>query len=59
MNECLHEQVKIAMRGLQVLDGGRMVYSTCSLNPMEDEAVVTEILRQANGSVEVWEFHFV
>lgn len=26
-----------------------MVYSTCSLNPMEDEAIVAEILRWSQG----------
>lgn len=30
--------------------GGLMVYSTCSLNPIEDEAVVAELLRQSNGN---------
>ena len=35
----------IALRGLQLLRvGGRMVYSTCSLNPVEDEAVVAELI---------------
>ncbi|KAE9450012.1 hypothetical protein C3L33_18088, partial [Rhododendron williamsianum] len=34
-------QVQIAMRGLSLLKvGGRMVYSTCSMNPVENEAVV-------------------
>ena len=28
-----------------------MVYSTCSLNPLEDEAVVSELLRRGNGAV--------
>ncbi|KAK4353077.1 hypothetical protein RND71_028595 [Anisodus tanguticus] len=37
-------QVQIAMRGMSLLkvDGG-MVYSTCSMNPIENEAVVTEV----------------
>ena len=40
------------MRGLQLLRvGGRMVYSTCSLNPVEDEAVVAELLRRCGGHV--------
>jgi len=30
-----------------------LVYSTCSLNPVEDEAVVGEILRECQGSVEL------
>ncbi|KAM7276664.1 hypothetical protein ACFE04_018530 [Oxalis oulophora] len=47
-------QILIAMRGLSVLKvGGRMVYSTCSMNPIEDEAVVAEILRRCKGSVEL------
>lgn len=47
-------QVQIAMRGLALLKvGGRMVYSTCSMNPVENEAVVAEILRRCGGSVEL------
>ncbi|EXC09690.1 tRNA (cytosine(34)-C(5))-methyltransferase [Morus notabilis] len=30
-----------------------MVYSTCSMNPIENEAVVAEILRKCGGSVEL------
>ncbi|KAM1074082.1 hypothetical protein ACFX15_018559 [Malus domestica] len=31
----------------------RSVYSTCSMNPVENEAVVAEILRRGGGSVEL------
>ncbi|KCV69354.1 hypothetical protein H696_03786 [Fonticula alba] len=40
-------QIRIAVRGLELLKiGGRFVYSTCSFNPIENEAVVAELLRQ-------------
>lgn len=53
--QMLHEvQLKIAQRGIDLLKiGGLMVYSTCSLNPIENEAVVAQLLRQNNGSVEL------
>uniref|UniRef100_A0A1J3G155 tRNA (Cytosine(34)-C(5))-methyltransferase n=1 Tax=Noccaea caerulescens TaxID=107243 RepID=A0A1J3G155_NOCCA len=47
-------QVVLAMRGLSLLKvGGRMIYSTCSMNPIEDEAVVAQILRRCGCSVEL------
>ncbi|KAG2716682.1 hypothetical protein I3760_03G138900 [Carya illinoinensis] len=49
-------QVQIAIRGpgLSLLKvDGRMVYSTCSMNPVENEAVVAEILRKCGGSLEL------
>ncbi|VVB09736.1 unnamed protein product [Arabis nemorensis] len=55
MGNGLHSlQVILAMRGLSLLKlGGRMIYSTCSMNPVEDEAVVAEILRRCGDSVEL------
>eukprot|EP00002_Diphylleia_rotans_P037600 TRINITY_DN8415_c0_g1_i1.p1 TRINITY_DN8415_c0_g1~~TRINITY_DN8415_c0_g1_i1.p1 ORF type:complete len:777 (-),score=156.57 TRINITY_DN8415_c0_g1_i1:202-2532(-) len=47
-------QLQIAMRGLRMLAvNGVMVYSTCSFNPIENEAVVAELVRRSNGSVEL------
>jgi len=43
-------QVRLLKRGLELLEvGGRIVYSTCSLNPVEDEAVLTTVLTQMMG----------
>eukprot|EP00978_Attheya_sp_CCMP212_P035639 scaffold156315_cov41-Attheya_sp.AAC.1 len=40
-------QLKILLRGLQLLQpGGVCVYSTCSLNPIENEAVVKTVLER-------------
>ncbi|XP_067130671.1 RNA cytosine-C(5)-methyltransferase NSUN2 [Centruroides vittatus] len=47
-------QFRIAKRGLELLAlNGIMVYSTCSLNPIEDEAVIASLLQQSNDSVEL------
>jgi len=44
---CIQLQIAIASI-LMLKPGGRMVYSTCSLNPLEDEAVVCALLRYFN-----------
>ena len=47
-------QFRIAKRGLELLEvGGMMVYSTCSLNPVEDEAVLYRLLKETGDSVEI------
>lgn len=34
---------------------GRMVYSTCSLNPLENEAVLCRLLKEVDGALEIVE----
>lgn len=46
-NQLHATQVEILVRALELLRvGGIVCYSTCSLNPVEDEAVVAEALRK-------------
>ena len=45
-------QLSIALRSVRLTKvGGYCVYSTCSMNPMENESVVAELLRIAEGSL--------
>ena len=47
-------QLSIALNGARLAKvGGYICYSTCSMNPIENEAVVAEILRSADGSLEL------
>jgi len=44
-------QFRILKRGLELLNvGGRLVYSTCSFNPVENEAVVQRMMTEAQGT---------
>lgn len=43
-------QVRILVRALQMLKvGGRVVYSTCSMNPVENEAVIANAIDRCGG----------
>ena len=43
-------QSRILRRGLEMLaSGGRLVYSTCSFNPIENEAVLANVLSNYGG----------
>ncbi|CAI5745058.1 unnamed protein product [Peronospora destructor] len=47
-------QLQIAKRGALLLKvGGNMCYSTCTFNPLENEAVVADLLRWSKGSLEL------
>ena len=44
-------QLRIALHSATLLAvGGRMVYSTCTFNPVEDEAVVAEVCLKTKSS---------
>lgn len=47
-------QSRIARRAAELLTpGGIMVYSTCSFNPVENEAVVSNLLQEFKGQLEL------
>lgn len=47
-------QVRILVRGLQLLKvGGRLVYSTCSMNPIEDEAILASAITRCGGNKKI------
>jgi tRNA (cytosine34-C5)-methyltransferase len=47
-------QYRILRRGLEMLAvGGRLVYSTCSMNPVENEAILCRMLNETKSSVEL------
>lgn len=47
-------QSRILVRALQMLKvGGRVVYSTCSMNPVENEAVIASAINRCGGSANI------
>lgn len=47
-------QARILVRALQMLKvGGRVVYSTCSMNPVENEAVIASAIERCGGSANI------
>jgi multisite-specific tRNA:(cytosine-C5)-methyltransferase len=47
---CTSLQLRILQRAMDMLQpGGRMVYSTCSFNPSENEAVISAGLNSRPG----------
>eukprot|EP00667_Euglena_gracilis_P008942 EG_transcript_9069 len=46
-----HKQLQLLLQGLcRLAVGGRLVYSTCSLDPLQNEAVVAAALAKCQGS---------
>lgn len=47
-------QIQIALRACHLVRvGGRIVYSTCSMNPIENEAVVAQIVHRTCGAMKL------
>ena len=52
-------QGRILKRGMELLEvGGRLVYSTCSFNPLENEAVIAGVLKQCEGKRLHWRLKY-
>ena len=48
------KQRAILIRAMKLLKiGGRIVYSTCSLNPIEDEAVISSVVKDSNNAIKI------
>jgi 16S rRNA C967 or C1407 C5-methylase (RsmB/RsmF family) len=56
-SQSLHPlQLQILKRGIELLKvGGKITYSTCSLNPVENEAVVAAALLEYQGKIRLLE----
>jgi len=53
-NQIHREQLKITRRAIQLLKpGGLLVYSTCTFNPIENEAVVAQLLRENKNTLQL------
>lgn len=51
-------QLNILMRGINLLkEDGLLLYSTCSMNPFEDEAVLVELMRRVKSGIEIVDIH--
>jgi 16S rRNA C967 or C1407 C5-methylase (RsmB/RsmF family) len=51
-------QLAILMKSINLLTkGGLIVYSTCSLNPIENEAVLAGLLRKVGRGLELVDIH--
>ena len=49
-----HLQYNIVERGVELLEiGGLMAYSSCAINPIENEAVIGRLLSASKGSLEL------
>ncbi|CAB3229834.1 unnamed protein product [Arctia plantaginis] len=53
-------QYRVLKRGCELLDiGGRLVYSTCSFNPVENEAVVHRVLQETGDAVKLVDVEYM